>query len=527
MLRDTGPFAVIVSDLRMPEMDGVTLLQKARQCSPDTVRVLFSGNADLHDAIEAVNKGAIFRFLLKPCPRVILALTLKAAMEQHQLLSAERVLLEQTLHGSIKALTDILSLAAPLAFGRATRVRQTVRSLVAAFEISDCWHIEVAAMLSQVGCVILPPATAGKVYQGEPLNDIEQAMLGRMPAIVEQVLGNIPRLEPVLEILRAQDRRLDGFTSPDRELIPWGARALKLAMDLDILESQGMAASEALNVMRSRSGWYDTEILEKLTLLRGAEQQAGVEELSLSHLRPGMVLAQDVRTEQGGLLLARGQEVTAGLLEKLRNLSASTSEIEEFCSIKTRLSAAPEGVLPARVEGGAPATGRVPTTPSAIRPPASSKLDRLTGLPDREQAERTLDLLWQAEQRCYALVVVVDSLPTINTRFGRRAGDELFRNYAEFLSRLLSADDQLFRWSGPSFLVLVPRFQNLDNVRDEFRTRIERNKFEHTVRTSTRSVLLPVSPRWMVLPALENLDQYLESIDNFVGALMGREAKDS
>ena len=165
--------------------------------------------------------------------------------------------------------------------------------------------------------------------------------------------------------------------------------------------------------------------------------------------------------------------------------------------------------------------------PSAIRPPASSKLDRLTGLPDREQAERTLDLLWQAEQRCYALVVVVDSLPTINTRFGRRAGDELFRNYAEFLSRLLSADDQLFRWSGPSFLVLVPRFQNLDNVRDEFRTRIERNKFEHTVRTSTRSVLLPVSPRWMVLPALENLDQYLESIDNFVGALMGREAKDS
>src|SRR5690242_13315710 len=66
MLRNQGPFAVLVSDLRMPEMDGVTLLQNARKLFPDTVRVLFTGQPDMERAIAAVNEGEIFRFMTKP-----------------------------------------------------------------------------------------------------------------------------------------------------------------------------------------------------------------------------------------------------------------------------------------------------------------------------------------------------------------------------------------------------------------------------------------------------------------------------
>lgn len=325
MLLTRGPFAVIVSDLRMPEMDGVTLLQQACERSPDTVRVLFTGQLDMERAIAAVNKGAIFRFLLKPCSRVSMALTLNDAIEQHRLVTAERVLLEQTLRGSIKALTDILALVAPAAFGRAGRLRQTVRSLVAAFQLSASWHIEVAAMLSQVGCVSLPPSTLEKIDQGEPLSEAEHEMMRRMPAVVEQVLANIPRLEPVREILRFQDQHFDGggapAGTPGGDAIPWGARALKLALDLDALETEGLPLSLAFDTLRGREGWYDWEILQKLAEIRNSQQRAQVRELPLAKLRPGMILAQNVRTNKRVLFIARGQEVTASLLEKLRNFS--------------------------------------------------------------------------------------------------------------------------------------------------------------------------------------------------------------
>src|ERR1035441_2928734 len=102
-------------------------------------------------------------------------------------------------------------------------------------------------MLSQIGSVILPAATLERVYRGETLSEPEQAILKRMPGVVAQVLGNIPRLEPVLEILRYREKDFDGSGLPDDglmgEAIPWGARALKVVIDIDVLERHGLPAT--------------------------------------------------------------------------------------------------------------------------------------------------------------------------------------------------------------------------------------------------------------------------------------------
>ena len=325
MLRNQGPFSVIVSDLRMPEMDGVTLLQHARKSFPDTVRVLFTGQPDMERAIAAVNEGEIFRFMTKPCARVPMALMLKSAVQQHQLITAERVLLEQTLRGCIKALTEILALTNPLAFGRATRLRHSMNSLIAALGIPVNWHLEVAAMLSQIGCVLLSPATLEKVYAREPLSEAEEDTVRRLPELVEEILDNIPRLESVREILRYQNKHFDGSGFPvdavSGEAIPWGARALKVVLDFDTLESEGHSVSLAFDTLRGRKGWYDVAILEALAELRNSAPRAEVRELPIGQMQVGMVLAQDVRTAKGILFIARGQEVTPSLLAKLRNLS--------------------------------------------------------------------------------------------------------------------------------------------------------------------------------------------------------------
>jgi response regulator RpfG family c-di-GMP phosphodiesterase/GGDEF domain-containing protein len=511
LLRTHGPFAVIVSDLHMPEMDGVTLLQRALSCSPDTVRVLFTGQPDMENAIEAVNKGAIFRFMVKPSSRVVLAMTLKAAVAQNRLLTAERVLLEQTLHGSIKALTDVLSLAAPMAFGRAARLRQTVRSLAAACGVSELWHIEVAAMLSQIGCVTLPPATLERVYNGKSLDEAEQRMAARLPEFVEQVLANIPRLDKVREILQFQRRPSAAGSSPAGTAgdgsAPWGARALKLAHDLDVLESEGMPTSPALEALAAREGWYDLEILRRLTEMRTGEQRAQVRRLPLAGLRPGMVLAEDVRTTNGTVFIARGQEVTTSLLEKLGNFGASLAEIEDTCLIQAELA-----------EAHAPA--------AALPVPGA---DPVTGFPGREQAESVIQERCQTEEPLYALVFVVDSISSVSGSFSGRAGDQLLRAFGEFVEKILpqglrSKDMRIFRWSGPTLIALLPRTTDLERVSLELRRLLEHNKFEYTIQTSTRSVLLPVSPRYAVLPSTTEPAELIGKIDSFVGALIGTPA---
>jgi response regulator RpfG family c-di-GMP phosphodiesterase len=210
VLRQDPTIAVVVSDMRMPGMDGAAFLARARDTAPDAVRMLLTGQADMDATIAAINQGGIFRFLTKPCPPRTLLTAIEAAVEQHRLVTAERVLLEQTLHGAIKALTDILALTNPVAFGRATRIKAMVSELCAKLEVRETWQVEVAAMLSQLGAMTLPPETAEKLHSGVPLTPEEQKMVARAPLVTEQLVRNVPRLDGVADILAAQARRRKG-----------------------------------------------------------------------------------------------------------------------------------------------------------------------------------------------------------------------------------------------------------------------------------------------------------------------------
>lgn len=323
-LTRNGAIAVVMSDMRMPGMDGAAFLTKARQIAPDAVRMLLTGQSDMDSAIAAVNEGQIFRFLTKPCPRDRLLAAFEAAVEQHRLITAERVLLEQTLHGSIKMLTDVLSLANPMAFGRASRIKGVAAELGRAVGAKALWPIEVAAMLSQVGCVTLPTKTIEKLYHGHPLTPDEQLATDRLPALGEQLLASIPRLEDVRSSLIHQADHFDGMgKSPNAlqgEAIPLGARILKIVLDFDMLEAQGLTASVALDTMRGRLGWYDPRLFDAFARLRGARgQQNEIREIPLRLVVTGMVFVEDVKTAAGVLLLPRGYEVTEGLVDRIRN----------------------------------------------------------------------------------------------------------------------------------------------------------------------------------------------------------------
>jgi len=327
VLEESGPFAIVVSDMRMPGMNGVEFLNQVRLRAPDTARVLLTGQANIDTAISAVNEGQIFRFLTKPCPTDVLLKALHLAAEQHRLFTSERVLLEQTLHGCIKTLTDILALANPSAFGCATRAKNMAGQLAALLQVDLRWPVEVAAMLAPIGCIALPPVTAEKLYRGQDLGAVEQEMVARMPSIALQLLAPIPRLEPVRAILSCLSCRFAGAQDLASSLagvqIPIGARILKAVLDLDELESRGMAVEIAMGVLRERDGWYDPVVLSALLALRTSMTAANAQLLKLYEIRTGMIFAEDVFAKNGILLVSHGQEVSLGLLERLRNFSHS------------------------------------------------------------------------------------------------------------------------------------------------------------------------------------------------------------
>ena len=340
-IRSEPPFAVLISDMRMPGMDGATFLKHACGEAPNTVRILLTGQSELSAAIAAVNEGQIFRFLSKPCPPASLLKTIEAAVEQNRLITSEKVLLEQTLHGCIRTLTDILALTNPAAFGRGQRVERTVGRLIERLGLKERWPLEIAAMVCQIGCVILPPKVAEALDQGKALTAEERDMVERVPATTKQLLGHIPRLEPVLEILNHPSARLSSpdrqsVTLPDFKLTPLPVRILALALDIDVMETAGIEAPEVRTALRRRADRYDPALVEALEA-DSAQVTVVLKELRIQDLAAGMSFADDVKTAGGTLLIARGHDVTPGVLERLRNFHLSVGVREPIrVNVRTR-----------------------------------------------------------------------------------------------------------------------------------------------------------------------------------------------
>jgi response regulator RpfG family c-di-GMP phosphodiesterase len=317
--------AVVISDMRMPGMNGAEFLSKVSAQHANTTRILLTGHTELDAAIRAVNEGNVFRFLLKPCPPPELLRAVEAAAEQHRLKSIESVLLEKTLHGSVKMLSELLAITNPLAFGRAARVKTIVSQLAEKLGEAQRWQVEVAAMLSQLASITLPNETAERLYYGAALTTAEQQMVERAPDVTQQLLGHIPRLEAVRDILArhtlpSTKQRMAGLGAEQR-LIQRGAELLAVAVDYDALEAKGQTSSEAMVNLSLHPDKYEAEVLAALAEICHSRPQVDVvRELSVAALKPGMVFASDVKLVTGTLFVARGYEITAGFLERLKNL---------------------------------------------------------------------------------------------------------------------------------------------------------------------------------------------------------------
>lgn len=331
-LRTNGPYALIVADMRMPGMDGVEFLEQAQKLAPDAVRMMLTGNADQQTAVDAVNRGQVYRFLNKPCPPETLVPALENGLKHFEMLRMEKVLLEGTLMGSVKMLSEVLGMVAPEALGRGQRLQESMKVFAQFIKAVPVWELEVAALLSSVGCASLPPRVLAKISSGEDRTMEEEKILRRVPQIGHDLLKDIPRLEEVARAILFQDKAFDGSGLPliecAGEQLPLGARILKILNDRMILEAEGVVKKQAYDTMEARKGLYDPRLLQlcfacfQTFLTNSVSGNLQVHSLYVKELLPDQVVVSDITTTKGGILIAAGNRLTPMVLERLRNYDA-------------------------------------------------------------------------------------------------------------------------------------------------------------------------------------------------------------
>ena len=320
-----GPYAVIVSDMRMPGMDGIQFLTRVKEVVPDSVRIMLTGNADQETAVKAVNEGSIFRFLTKPCSPEAFSNALTAGIEQYRLITAERELLEKTLSRSIKVLIDILSMVNPIAFSRAVHIHKYMRHIVSELGLKNSWKYEISAMLSQIGCVTIPSDIIEKYYAGQELTDAERKMFNSHPSVGRELLEKIPRLENIALMIENQEKPFSNYQNGNppsmRGEIELGAQMLRTSIEFDRLLSHGASITEAIKKMMQKPNECDAAIVSMLKNIEIEKPEKVVDLVKVVNLSSGMVLDEDIYSKNNLLIAPKGHDITYALREKLKNFS--------------------------------------------------------------------------------------------------------------------------------------------------------------------------------------------------------------
>lgn len=369
------PVDVVISDMRMPQMDGAQFLEQVFQRWPETKRILLTGYADANATIAAVNLGHIWRYVAKPWNdaelvaavqqalahrrlerenAALVALTRRQNEELKQLnaaleakVAARTAELQQMLAmleksheelkkgfmTTVKVLSSLFELRGGKLAGHSRRVAETARQLAQALQLDEAAAQDVllAALLHDIGKISLPDHLLDKPFNTMPAEERAQVMTH--PQRGELVLNAVDQLKKAAVLVRHHHECFDGSGYPDHLVglaIPLGARILAVANDFDALQlgtlvSRPLKPAEARTyIFENRGKRYDPQVVAAFMAKVADQIPEEVQELPMrpGTLRPGMVLTRDLMHPDGYLLLAKGQAVDSVVIEQLLKIES-------------------------------------------------------------------------------------------------------------------------------------------------------------------------------------------------------------
>lgn len=372
---------VVISDMRMPGMDGAEFLSRFRELVPGAPRILLTGQADIHKTIEAVNRGAIFQYLSKPWDDDALCAVVRQAVEKvtlerrrreletllhsnnqqlksmnaelddavarrttelqqaHEALAASNICLRENFVTSLKVFLKLAELRTPRLGGHGRRVADLSRRTANVLGLAGAELDEVffGALLHDIGMIGLSDDLLA-----QPIGKARGEQVRRYRLHVSlgaQVLESISSLENAAAIVASHHEHFDGSGFPRAVqglTIPVGARIVSIADHFDDLVS-GESPSRALDreaalqtVRKGRGTKFDPQILDAflaaVTRADAAVRDQPPRILLVSEILPGMTLARELRTSKGMMLLPVGHRIDERMIRQLANYETATNE---------------------------------------------------------------------------------------------------------------------------------------------------------------------------------------------------------
>ena len=332
-LKANGPFAIVLSDQRMPGKDGVEVLREVVKVSPDTMRVLVTGYADMEAIKGAVNVGGIIQYISKPWDDnqmrsvvVDLVSRYNITMERRFLLGelklkneALQLLLDGTVTGVVKILSDVIaSLGDEVAAQniRVNKLGQAILKMMPELNNKEKWEISRALELFNLGLVLLPPLIQLRINK-EGVSIVEQLPVAKNHHLLAaELLKSIPRFEGVANIILLMKKQFDGVGEPYANRVkgndlPLGSRILKTLLDHESLSTDNFRGREVLEDMRKKGNMYDQGLINRLLGVEAAgPKKRRPAKIPVHLLTVGTVLLEDLFTQKGQLLLRKNSTLT-------------------------------------------------------------------------------------------------------------------------------------------------------------------------------------------------------------------------
>ncbi|TSA05996.1 MAG: response regulator [Deltaproteobacteria bacterium] len=354
------PVSLIISDQRMPEMDGTEFLEKAGEIQPEAIRIILTGYADISAAMAAINQGQVYRFVTKPWNDLDLKATIGQAIDFYNLRQENQRLFDLTVRQNaelkdlnenlekkveertqeikrlykelqssyfktIRIFTDLMQMYDPALGGHVKRVAVLSRLLAEKCDLQgeELDVVEAAGSLHDVGLIGIPREIIRK--KGSERTAAEEALYRQHPNLGYTILNLAPKLDQVSILVKSHHEWFDGAGYPDRlkkEEIPLGARIIAVADGYDhLLARGGISKEDALFYLRKLAGSaLDPVVVSVAVKVLSTIKTADRAEVAvtLADLQPDMVLARELRTHTGRLLMPKDAVLKEAYLEKVK-----------------------------------------------------------------------------------------------------------------------------------------------------------------------------------------------------------------
>ena len=336
-LLEQRSFSVVLTDQQMPKLTGLEFLAQVKQQQPDATRILITGALSLATVIDSINKGEIYRFIVKPWLREELLATVKNAVQRYEMICRNDALmittlamnaelkhansaLSQNLQRSVELCLKTMETFYPTLGSQARRVHELCRAMADGLDLprEERETLEVSAWLHDIGLVGVPRELIRRCELSPArLSAAEKALIQQHPVLGQELASFVNDLEAVGQVIRAHHERWDGKGFPDklkREKIPWLARLLAVAVAYAESPQDGAAAIERVTAGKGTA--LDPEAVKAfLRCLPQASVERREREVSLEELKPGMVLSRGVCSRNGVVIVPDGQRLTDAFIE--------------------------------------------------------------------------------------------------------------------------------------------------------------------------------------------------------------------